>query len=214
MARPEFASRSLAGARLGVDDPNSGFAILAYHMLARRGIERGQFQEKSVGGTFSRKGALERGSIDAAIIHAPFDVMLAAKGFITIDRVENAVGPYQTGVVAAAEPWLKQNRALARRFLDAQCEALVFMKNPANRDAVARSLDKDSWLIGPQTARQFYDSLVLGENSISGSLKLNRAALQAAHDIRSRVTGKAIISVDEINDFTLAEDLVCAGGAI
>lgn len=210
MAAPKFV-KDLKGARVGVDDPDSGFAILAYDLMAKRGMPRGSYPEISVGGTFERFRALDNGAIDAAIIHAPFDAMLKADDFVEVDRVETRVGPYQTGVVAAAEPWLKNNRQTARRFLEAQCEALVFMKNPANREEVARILDRDSWFIGRRMARQFYDSLVIGENSISGSMVLNRSALQGTHDVRARVTGIQPISVDEVNDFTLAQGLTCAG---
>src|SRR5438067_276748 len=66
----------LRGSVLGVDNPNSGFAIVLRDILARNGLllER-DYTFTVAGGTSNRLAALKGGSVAATILYAPFDML-------------------------------------------------------------------------------------------------------------------------------------------
>ena len=72
----------LRGAVLGVDNPNSGFAIVHRDILARNGLllER-DYTFTVAGGTSNRLDALKNGSVAATILYTPYDMLATQAGF-------------------------------------------------------------------------------------------------------------------------------------
>src|SRR5581483_12099288 len=78
MARPGISTaRDLLGGRLGVDDPASGFALVAHRMLRGMGLSPADYQTVACGGHEPRAQALREGKIDAALVTPPFSFALA-----------------------------------------------------------------------------------------------------------------------------------------
>src|SRR3954468_19977099 len=77
VARPGITHASqLAGMRLGVDDPESGFALVAHKILGSLGLKRTDYATIAAGGHEPRSIALREGRIDVAISTPPFSVEL------------------------------------------------------------------------------------------------------------------------------------------
>ena len=71
---------------LGVDNPHSGFAMLAYRWLRMAHLPLPQVVE--VGGTPQRFEALKSGRVDMAVMHMPFTQMCASLGFRSMGRID------------------------------------------------------------------------------------------------------------------------------
>lgn len=96
---PEVADPLHAG-RLGVDVAGSGFAFVAYEILARHGVSLADVTIEALGATPRRVDALVRGECDYTILNAGNDLRATAQGCVAVARVFE-VGPYVGTVLAA-----------------------------------------------------------------------------------------------------------------
>ena len=96
---PQVADPVHAG-RLGVDVAGSGFAFVAYEMLARHGVAMRDVTIETLGATPRRVDALVSGECDYTILNAGNDLRAAAQGCVAVARVSD-IGPYLGTVLAA-----------------------------------------------------------------------------------------------------------------
>lgn len=108
---PKVAEPVHAG-RLGVDVAGSGFAFVAYEILARRGVRLDDVTIENLGATPRRVDALVWGECDYTILNAGNDLRAGALGCVEVARVSD-IGPYLGTVLAAL-------RTTDPRALDAQ----------------------------------------------------------------------------------------------
>ena len=85
---------------LGVDVATSGFAFVAYEVLARQGISPEETTTTNLGATPRRADALIEGSCDYTILNAGNELRAAARGCALVEPV-TAIGPYLGTVLAA-----------------------------------------------------------------------------------------------------------------
>ncbi len=135
-ARPGISGiEALAGARISVDAPDSGFAFVLYAILGQHGLERGvHYDVTTLGGTAQRFAALTQNQTDATLLSAGFDVRAAAAGFAELSSVNQLVRPYLGSVIEGSERWMTANRPTVVRFLRGYYKALQWSLAPANRD--------------------------------------------------------------------------------
>ncbi|MEV6867803.1 hypothetical protein AB0M44_43330 [Streptosporangium subroseum] len=101
---------SLRGGVLGVDVPTSGFAFVAYELLARRGIKAGiDCEVAALGSTPRRAEALAEGRCAVTVLNAGNDLRAERAGCHRISRAKE-IGPYVGTVLASTaerqEEWL------------------------------------------------------------------------------------------------------------
>ena len=135
-ARPGIASiEALAGARISVDAPDSGFAFVLYAILGSHGLEQGkQYDVTTLGGTAQRFAALSQNQTDATLLSAGFDGRAAAAGFPELSSVNQLIRPYLGSVIECSERWMTTNRATVVRFLRGYYKALQWSLAPSNQD--------------------------------------------------------------------------------
>jgi ABC-type nitrate/sulfonate/bicarbonate transport system substrate-binding protein len=159
MARPGIESaRDLAGGRLGVDDPASGFALVAHRMLQAMGLARDRYQTVAAGGHEPRARALREGRIDAALVTPPFSVALAAQGLKTLARARDYLPRYQGSCTVTTRRWARENRDTLLAYVRAYRESLMWVLEPANRTAAIAHLAKEFGL-ERQLADPTFDAL-------------------------------------------------------
>lgn len=108
-ARPGVATvESLAGGRLGVDVPNSGFAFVGFALLARHGLPRDEYETVTLGSTPQRADALLAGGCDATVLNAGNELRAAAAGCDILASVAE-LGPYLGAVVARSEQGMQRD---------------------------------------------------------------------------------------------------------
>ncbi len=70
----------LDGRRLGVDATGTGYAVVAYALLAQAGLPRERYRVLSLGGSRERFAALIAGRVEAAMLNRAFDERALAQG--------------------------------------------------------------------------------------------------------------------------------------
>jgi ABC-type nitrate/sulfonate/bicarbonate transport system substrate-binding protein len=83
--------------------------------------------------------ALLTGSVDAAVLTLPGNLLAKDSGFIELASFESEVGPL-TGGVATSEPFLTNKRDVAVRFLRATLKGLKFFNS--DREGTAKIMAK------------------------------------------------------------------------
>lgn len=89
----------LRGGRLGVDVPTSGFAFVAYALLEKLGLSRGDYDIVTLGSTPKRAKALHSDGCDVTVLNAGNELSARAHGCTLLSDVTE-LGPYLGTVVA------------------------------------------------------------------------------------------------------------------
>jgi ABC-type nitrate/sulfonate/bicarbonate transport system substrate-binding protein len=88
------------GGVVGVDVPGSGFAFVAFALLERAGLGRGDYTVESLGSTPRRAAALAEGTCAATVLNAGNELRAIAAGCRVVSTVAD-LGPYLGTVMAA-----------------------------------------------------------------------------------------------------------------
>jgi ABC-type nitrate/sulfonate/bicarbonate transport system substrate-binding protein len=97
IVQPEIASLAdLKGKTVAVDALNTAYAFQLYEMLRQKGLNKGDYEVKSVGGTSQRLEALTKDkTYAAAIMNPPFSIRAEKAGLKVLGTVADAIGAYQ-----------------------------------------------------------------------------------------------------------------------
>jgi ABC-type nitrate/sulfonate/bicarbonate transport system substrate-binding protein len=107
----------LRGRVVGVDVPASGFAFVAYALLERAGLHRGDYVVEALGSTPRRASALMAGDCAATVLNAGNELRAQGAGCTIVSTVTE-IGPYLGTVIAALESDNPQTNEVRRRFAD------------------------------------------------------------------------------------------------
>src|ERR1041384_3394805 len=99
IVQPEINSLAdIKGKTVAVDAVNTAYAFQLYEMLRQKGINKGDYEVKSVGGTGQRLEAMTKDkTYAAAIMNPPFSIRAEKAGLKSIGTVADAIGAYQGG---------------------------------------------------------------------------------------------------------------------
>lgn len=139
----------LVNARLGVDDPRSGFALVAHRILARLGFAPDAYETVAIGGHEPRARALGEGRIDMTLSTPPFSVDLVARGFTRVARAADHLPRYLGSCVVTPRRWAAAHPSVLGAYLAAYRESLAWTLEPANRAACVQSLAEEFHLSDP-----------------------------------------------------------------
>jgi ABC-type nitrate/sulfonate/bicarbonate transport system substrate-binding protein len=124
-----------------VDAPNTAFALLLYKMLQEKGLKRGDYQVKPVGGTNARLQAMTTDpSAVAGMLSPPQNVMGQRAGLKNMGTAVSVVGPYQSDAGWVLRSWGTANADTLVRYIQANVEGIRWAMNPANRAALVTML--------------------------------------------------------------------------
>ena len=190
VARPGINSvEDLRGKLLSVDAPDSGFAYVLYKILRQHGLERGRdYQIVQTGGVFARFQGLLAGSFDATLLSSGFEIRATNAGYPLLESVTAVANPYLSGVSAARQSWMEQNRDVVVRFIRASYDATQWSMAPANREEAIALL-----MAQPNTSRalaeQLYDEQMDAETGLIPDLSLDRLGLLGVLELREEFGG-------------------------
>ena len=111
---PEVGAERRHG-KLGVDVATSGFAFVAYEILARQGFVLEEMQIENLGATPRRARALVEGTCEYTILNAGNELHALAQGCSLIEPV-TAIGPYLGTVLAALRTQDEEKVSVQNRF--------------------------------------------------------------------------------------------------
>lgn len=138
--QPEIATLAdLRGRTMAVDVANTGWSFVAYDMLKRAGLGRGDYKVKEVGAPFRRFEAMrDDKTMAAAILNPPFAIRARQAGLKDMGAVTDVIGPYLGQVPYVLRSWAKANEAALVAYLSACIEGLRWALDPANEAAGVR----------------------------------------------------------------------------
>ncbi|MBW4077123.1 MAG: ABC transporter substrate-binding protein [Acidobacteria bacterium] len=105
------------GKIVGVDVPQSGFAFVAYELLARCGLEPTSYELQALGSTPQRATALVESRCAATVLNAGNELRARGLGCTSVSEV-GELGPYIGTVIAALPSSDSETKDLRQRFCD------------------------------------------------------------------------------------------------
>lgn len=186
MAEPAVARfEDLRGRRVGVDVPQSGFALALFGMLAAAGLRAGDdYDVVPLGSTPQRREALLRGDCAATLLNAGHDIAAELAGCSRLGAVVNRYHPYLGAVLAAGGAWLEGHVEIAGRFAAAWLDAVDVILDPAQRDEVTALAAEELGLPAPAAGR-FYDVLTSARHGVVSGGAVDPAALDTVLRLRA-----------------------------
>lgn len=175
----------LRGGVLAVDAPTSGFAFVAYELLAREGLRAGlDYDVQPYGSTPRRAAALAAGECAMSVLNAGNDLRAEAAGCTRLSRA-SSLGPYLGTVLAAPGPNVEDGStpllALTAVVL-ATCRALAAgrLGDLATSVTAARlGLDQDG-------VRRYLETLSDPHEGLVPDGRVDTASLETLRWLRSR----------------------------
>src|SRR6185312_12968131 len=97
IVQPDIQSLAdIKGKTVAVDAVNTAYAFQLYEMLRQKGLNKGDYEVKSVGGTGQRLDAMTKDkTFAAAMMNPPFSTRAEKAGLKAIDTTAAALGAYQ-----------------------------------------------------------------------------------------------------------------------
>jgi ABC-type nitrate/sulfonate/bicarbonate transport system substrate-binding protein len=135
----------IRGHAIVVDATNTAYALQAKKILLQHGLKADtDYTLNPIGNGSRRLKALFADKNNAgAILNLPFSLEAAAKGFKSLGRTTDILGPYQAGGAFVQRAWAHDHAIILENYLAAFVEALRWSLDPKNRiAAVAILVDK------------------------------------------------------------------------
>lgn len=133
--QPEINSLAdLKGKTVAVDAINTAYAFQLYEMLRQKGLNKGDYEVKPVGGTTARLEALTKDkNMAAAMLNPPFSVRAEKAGLKDMGTAAAALGAYQGTSAFVLRAWGKANADTLVKYLEAYVEGLRWSFDPKNK---------------------------------------------------------------------------------
>jgi ABC-type nitrate/sulfonate/bicarbonate transport system substrate-binding protein len=161
VVKPEIKSfANLKGKLLGLADEAGTITISTRKLLAMHGLGSGDYRVKIIEGTPTRWNCLKRGECDAVPLGQPQDLIARKEGFRVLGVSNDAVPDFLYTVTAVRKSWAEKNRDTVVRYLRGLSAAFKFIRDPANRQAVVKTIVETSDTpadIAQQTLSLFFE---------------------------------------------------------
>lgn len=202
MSRPDISRANLAGKKLAVSRVGSQSHALTRSMIKQTGINPDAVTYIQTGSTSNSYSALNAGSVDAATLSIPFNVLLKQKGFNQLASTSN-VGVFPNTGLQVPKTKLDKNRTQVKRMVRAFLDSLKHIANEKDRvsDYIQRTW-KLSADVAEQTYREFLPSIPM-DGKIS--LEAVQEYLDQAHkngEIPQRVDVRSVV------DYSVLEEVL------
>jgi ABC-type nitrate/sulfonate/bicarbonate transport system substrate-binding protein len=200
VVRPEISSyKDLRGKTFGVDAPDTAFALIAYDMLKRKGLNSGDYVVLPIGATRFRLEALKEGKIDFAMLNLPFNIFAQTAGLKILDDPANVIGAYQSAGGFARRDWAAANRDVLIQYVAAYIEGVRWALDPRNRKAAAL-LMRDKMKLDAAVVEQCLDQMLDERTGFAVDAKLNRDGMATLLSLRAKFTGAAAMPASRYVD--------------
>jgi ABC-type nitrate/sulfonate/bicarbonate transport system substrate-binding protein len=141
IAKPEIATfADLKGKLIGLADEYGTITLSTRKLMALHGLARGEFGVRVIEGTSGRWACLRRGDCDAVVLGQPQDLTAIEQGYRLLGTSTEAVPDLLYTVTAVRRSWAEANKEAIVRYVRALSAAFAFIRDPANRGSVARTV--------------------------------------------------------------------------
>jgi len=152
----------LKGKNIGVNGLSGGAWIFAMLTLDYWGLvpERDNIQFRALGDQGVIAQGLSAGAVDAAFLGYTFGKALETKGFRILADVEKLPIPYQGSGIMARRSFSASSPAIIENVLRSLLDSLAFIRDPANKAPVMKSLAKGLRLKRVEDAEEGYQTML------------------------------------------------------
>lgn len=175
----------LRGKTLGVDAPDTAFALIAYEILARNGLPPGSYHVQPIGATRFRLNALQERRIDAAMLNLPFNLMARDSGLRLLDDPLSIIGPYQSVGGFVRRAWAEQNKAVLSDYLASYIEGVRWVLDSAHHAEGTKLLSREMKLEEAMAA-ECVAALTRPKGGIAVDARLDDAGMANMLNLRAR----------------------------
>ena len=141
IVKPEITNYSdLRGKLVGLSLPIDMISISMRKLLALHGLGTADYRVKELVGTPVRFDCLKAGECDGVPLAQPEDLIATAAGYRRLGLSTEAVSTFQFQLLAVKRSWGAENKDALVRFLRALASSFRFIRDPANRDEVIRTM--------------------------------------------------------------------------
>src|SRR5437870_2056976 len=162
LANPKIKSPlELKGKTIGVNSLSGGAWIFSMLTLDYWGLvpERDKIQFRSLGDQSVIAQALTVGTVDAAYMGYTYGKIVQSKGFRLLAELEKLPIPYQGSGLMARRSFIAASSSSAENIFKALLDGVDFIRNPANKAQVLKSLVKGMRLARADDAEEGYYSM-------------------------------------------------------
>ncbi len=190
IVQPEIRSiKDLRSKTVVVDALNTAYAFQLYDILAKNGLNKGDYTPKSVGATFKRLAAMQQDkTASAAILNAPFSILAVKSGLRDMGPVATVIGPYQATAGFTLRSWAKANSATLVKYLQAYIEGLRWSFDPNNKDA-ATALLAERLKLTPEIAAECYALVTNPSDGLVKDAKFDMEGFKNVLKLRAEFEG-------------------------
>jgi ABC-type nitrate/sulfonate/bicarbonate transport system substrate-binding protein len=191
IVQPEINSyEDLRGKILLVDAPDTAYALLLYKMLRERGLRKGDYVVKPVGGTTQRLQAMVSDkTASGAMINPPFTFRAEKAGLKSLGKAVDVTGPYQATGAWVMRQWARDNPEILVRYIQAYVEGWRWTFDPANKTA-AIALLVERLKISTETAVQGYELAAHPTSGYAKDAKFDLAGFNNVLKLRAEMLGQ------------------------
>ena len=159
IVQPEITSLAdIKGKTVAVDAVNTAYAFQLYEILRQKGLNKGDYEVKSVGATGLRLEAMTKDkTLVAAMLNPPFSIRAEKAGLKDMGSAAAALGAYQGTSASVLRAWGKANADILVKYLEAYMDGLRWSFDPKNRSE-AVSLLVERLKLPEDIAAQSYDN--------------------------------------------------------
>jgi ABC-type nitrate/sulfonate/bicarbonate transport system substrate-binding protein len=161
IAKPEIASfADLKGKLIGLADEYGTITLSTRKLLAKHGLQRGDFGVRVIEGTSGRWACLRRGDCDAVVLGQPQDLVAIEQGYRRLGDSSEVVPEMLYTVTAVRRSYAEANKEAMVRYVRALSAALRFIRNGANRErivGIVMQSTNSSEAIARQTLALFFE---------------------------------------------------------
>jgi ABC-type nitrate/sulfonate/bicarbonate transport system substrate-binding protein len=195
IVQPEITSYDhLRGKTLGVDAPDTAFALIAYEMLRLKGLNPGDYKVKPIGATRFRLQALKDRTIDFSLLNLPFNLFAQRAGLKVLANPTEVIDEYQSAGAFVRRAWGEQNRDTLARYLAGYIEGLRWSLRPENREA-AISLLQTRMDLERDVAEESFDQITDPARGFTKDARISHAGMVAVLKLRARFNSASLDSI-------------------
>jgi len=154
VAKPWVADvADLKGRLLGLADEKGAVTYATRKLLALHGLGAGDYRFKVIEGTPARFQCLVSGDCAAVPLGQPQDFFALRQGMKTLGLSTDATPEFLYTVTVARRGWARDHAEAVTRYVRALGAAFAFIRDPARRDDVARTI-RDAFGASDEAARK------------------------------------------------------------
>jgi ABC-type nitrate/sulfonate/bicarbonate transport system substrate-binding protein len=200
IAQAELKSLAdVKGKTVVVDAVNTAYAFQLYEMLKQKGLNKGDYEIKPVGGTALRLDALLKDKNNlAGMMNPPFSTRAVKQGLKDMGTAAAALGAYQGTSAFLLRPWARDHSDVVVKYIQAYIEGWRWAFDPKNKAEVVKLLAERLKLTDELAMQSFDDT----KNDSAKDGAIDMAGVKNVLKLRAEWEGGAEASPDKYLDLS------------